>query len=525
MKGAGDQLKINLGCGRDYRPGWLNVDFYASACPDVVFDLEQTPWPLDSDCADSILLKHVLEHLGKDSRSFLSIISELYRIAKPGALLEIHVPHPLHADFLGDPTHVRPIVPEMFQCFNLALVEQWQAAGLPGTPLAKYIGVDFETIDVTYFLDQYWQSLLSEGKIQQPDLVEKARSSANVIQWMRIMLRARKPFRHGRSLDQSGAICLRRDFGLGDVLMALGAANALKELTGKPVFLRTSDAFREVAEACPLLDGVVVGEEALASLEADFRGRGGVRHVDLTQAKFGISGRHQIDAYLDQLGLTANAGQKEIVLDSGPGRWEAEAFLASLPPRVAGGKRVLVHPALTDPNRTWPQRQWAEVCERLCRDGHQVILIGNSSNVPNRGVHCLDIEGVANAVDRLSLLGTLALMDASDVLLSTDSGPIQLAGATSISIIGLYTVVAGKDRVPFRHGQAGWNAKALAPECPHSPCYRWMHDADVLSRTEATNPKLLFSDWCLAPVRYDCMSSQLSVGDVLDAFCDAIRTI
>jgi predicted O-linked N-acetylglucosamine transferase (SPINDLY family) len=367
--------------------------------------------------------------------------------------------------------------------------------------------------------------MLAEGQIQQPALAEKARSGANVIQWIHITLKARKPFRPGRSLDSFGAICLERHFGLGDVLMALGAAKALKEMTGKPVYLSTSEAFRDLMDAAVHLDGVMIGEESLACLENDFRNRGGVRRIALDPAKFGISGRHQIDAYLDHLGLTAGPGQKEIVLDSGLGKGEAGAFLAILPPVAEGRKRVLVHAAVTDPNRTWPRGKWAVLCDRLRHAGHQVVLIGNSSAIPNRGIHAFEIPGVFSAVDQLGLLGTLALMEASDVLISTDSGPIQLAGATSIHIIGLYTVVAGKTRLPFRNGVAGWNATALEPQCPYSPCYQWMHDEDTLSRIAIADPKRLFSDWCPAATCYDCLANQISVDGVFAAFEKAAQNI
>lgn len=515
-------MKINLGCGRDYRPGWLNVDFFAAANPDRVVDLEATPWPFDSDCAEIILMKHVFHTLGGGSKSFRAVMAELYRVCAPGGLVEIHVPHPLHADFLGDPTHVRPILPEMFQCFDLATTERRQAAKLPGTPLAKYDGIDFETVNTEYFLDPYWANLLANGQLDQAQLALRARSDANVIQWMRITLRARKPFRHGRSLDHLGAICLERHVGLGDVVMALAAASALKAMSGKPVYLLTSNSLRAVAEACPSLDGVVTSEDEVAALHEKYKDRGGMHRADLNAALFGISGRHQIDTYLEYFGLTAEPGQKQIVLDCSVGRGDAEAYLGGLPALADGRRRILVHAAQGDPNRTWPKANWAELCDRLARQGHQVILIGHSSEVPDRGVHLLEIPGVFPAVDRLSMLSTVALMERSDLLISTDSGPVQLAGATNIHIVGLYSVVAGNNRLPFRNSEAGWGCNAIMPTCGHSPCYRWIHDADTLARTNFANPRQLFSEWCLADEKYACMTRQITVDSVCEAVTQAV---
>ena len=339
---------------------------------------------------------------------------------------------------------------------------------------------------------------------------------------MRITLKARKPFRHGRSLDQLGALCLERQVGLGDVMMALAAASALKDMTGKPVYLLTSDSLRAVAETCPGLDGVVTSEDEVTALHHKYKDSGGMHRADLNAALFGISGRHQIDSYLEYFGLTAEPGQKQIVLDCGGGRGDADSFLDGLPALADGRSRVLVHAAQGDPNRTWPKSNWAELCDRLTGQGHQVILIGHSSDMPDRGIHPLDVAGAFSAVDRLDMLGTLALMDRADVLISTDSGPVQLAGATDIHIIGLYSVVAGRNRLPFRNGEAGWGCTALAPQCPHFPCYQWIHDADTLARTNFAHPRQLFSEWCLADEKYACMTREITVESVCGAFDRAI---
>ena len=45
--------------------------------------------------------------MGADPKVFLKIMQELHRIGRPGCRVVIHVPHPRHDNFLGDPTHVR----------------------------------------------------------------------------------------------------------------------------------------------------------------------------------------------------------------------------------------------------------------------------------------------------------------------------------------------------------------------------------------------------------------------------------
>lgn len=57
-------LRLNLGCGRDIREGWVNSDFIQGPGVDVVADLEKRlPW--DDNTFYEILISHTLEHLGR----------------------------------------------------------------------------------------------------------------------------------------------------------------------------------------------------------------------------------------------------------------------------------------------------------------------------------------------------------------------------------------------------------------------------------------------------------------------------
>jgi predicted SAM-dependent methyltransferase len=187
--------QLNLGCGNDHRPGYWNVDKYAAAKPDEVVDLERLPWPFADDSADEIVLHHVLEHLGQGSDTFLGILKELYRVCAPGGTVRITVPHPRHQDFLQDPTHVRPIVPELFLHTSLAVNEQWAQKGLPGTPLARYLGLDFTIVSVDQRLDPHWRQWLAQDPARQREIDAIARSNNNVVQEVEVVLRAEKPFR------------------------------------------------------------------------------------------------------------------------------------------------------------------------------------------------------------------------------------------------------------------------------------------------------------------------------------------
>lgn len=82
--------KLNLGCGKDYRPGWVNLDAVASLKPDLVHDLSQ-PLPLGDGSFDFVLAQDILEHFTKED--VVGVISEIARVLKVGGELEIRVPN------------------------------------------------------------------------------------------------------------------------------------------------------------------------------------------------------------------------------------------------------------------------------------------------------------------------------------------------------------------------------------------------------------------------------------------------
>ena len=73
-------MKLNLGCGKNYIDGWVNVDFYDDSYCDELHNLEEFPWPWLDNSISEIQIFHTLEHLGADRRVYIQILQELYRI-------------------------------------------------------------------------------------------------------------------------------------------------------------------------------------------------------------------------------------------------------------------------------------------------------------------------------------------------------------------------------------------------------------------------------------------------------------
>ncbi len=188
--GAVAPIKLNLGCGNRRFEGFVNVDKHGS--PDVRQDLEQFPWPWADSSVDEVRLIHVLEHLGQDPEVFIGIMKELFRVCRGGARVIIVVPHPRHDNFLGDPTHVRPVTMQVMTLFDRALCEEWQRQGFANTPLAIYHGVDFRIVQHKLVPDEPYRTLLEEKRMSPEEFEVAVRQVNNVINEIHLELEVRK---------------------------------------------------------------------------------------------------------------------------------------------------------------------------------------------------------------------------------------------------------------------------------------------------------------------------------------------
>ena len=187
-------MKLNLGCGFSKLGGYHNVDRFPECTPDEVVDLECFPWPWPDDSVDEVVMTHVLEHLGAETEVFFNIFRELYRVCQHGAALRITVPHPRHDTFIADPTHVRPITIDGLSMFSRRQCEEWIRDGHANTPVAIMVGVDFEITENTLVLDKDWRSRYDLGKVSNLEMARAIRELNNVVQEVKIVLRAVKRY-------------------------------------------------------------------------------------------------------------------------------------------------------------------------------------------------------------------------------------------------------------------------------------------------------------------------------------------
>ena len=157
-------MKLNLGCGYNKLDGYINVDHDPLCNPDVVADLEGT-LPFEDSTVDEIVLSHVLEHLGQDTKTYLNIWREFYRVLKNEGKIHIVVPHHNHDNFHHDPTHVRKVTPLGVDMFSQERNMETIRTGGQETTLGLQTGIDIGVTEVGYDLTPWFQQHIA-GKPQ-----------------------------------------------------------------------------------------------------------------------------------------------------------------------------------------------------------------------------------------------------------------------------------------------------------------------------------------------------------------------
>jgi len=85
---------LDVGCGSKKFRGATGIDERATALSDISHDLNTFPYPVEDNQYDLIISRQVLEHMDYVPGT----LEEFYRIAKPGGLIVLEVPHFSHPE-------------------------------------------------------------------------------------------------------------------------------------------------------------------------------------------------------------------------------------------------------------------------------------------------------------------------------------------------------------------------------------------------------------------------------------------
>ena len=168
---------LHLGCGNEYIPGWVNVDVTGRKL-DIEFDLDACrtqKLPIADNSVDGFYLCHVFEHV----KDVLSLMQELYRVAKNGAIAHLRLPYGSSNDAWEDPTHARAYFESSFLYFSQPAYSRADYG---------YTG-DWQCERVSFLVDPAVGCLGSEMAM------DKIKSQRNVVREMIVELTAVKPAR------------------------------------------------------------------------------------------------------------------------------------------------------------------------------------------------------------------------------------------------------------------------------------------------------------------------------------------
>lgn len=92
---------VDVGCGRNKRPGSIGVDRNPRTAADVLADIDRGGLPFRDGSVGAISLVHVIEHVS----DIVATLEEAHRVLRPSGRLLIETPHYSDASSFADPTH------------------------------------------------------------------------------------------------------------------------------------------------------------------------------------------------------------------------------------------------------------------------------------------------------------------------------------------------------------------------------------------------------------------------------------
>ena len=106
-------MKLNLGCGNDYRKGFINVDNSPLVKTDVEWDLDKYPLPFKDKSVDYILCLATMENI----TDIIRFMEEIHRILKPKGKFRFRKAMAYTYVDGVDPQHKRHFIPNTFKLF------------------------------------------------------------------------------------------------------------------------------------------------------------------------------------------------------------------------------------------------------------------------------------------------------------------------------------------------------------------------------------------------------------------------
>lgn len=110
-------MKINLGCGRDYKIGWKNWDISHDVRCDDIVDVRRDRFPTADQSVEEIYCSGVLEQI-LQNENLVHCMNECHRVMQNDGLMTIVVPNSKFSISFKDPHDCRHFLAETWNYFD-----------------------------------------------------------------------------------------------------------------------------------------------------------------------------------------------------------------------------------------------------------------------------------------------------------------------------------------------------------------------------------------------------------------------
>lgn len=130
--------------------------------------------------------------------------------------------------------------------------------------------------------------------------------------------------------------------------------------------------------------------------------------------------------------------------------------------------KIILHPGSNGHGREWPIQHYISLAKQLNKKGHQIIITGSKNEELRFKPLTSECSFALNTMGLLSLEELMVLIDASDLLLASGTGPIHISAALNKATIGLFPPRKGIS--PRRWSPPGNKVKTLMHQ-RNKPCF------------------------------------------------------
>jgi heptosyltransferase-2 len=209
---------------------------------------------------------------------------------------------------------------------------------------------------------------------------------------------------------------------------------------------------------------------------------GRVRFLSLRVRDDGFGARHEADYWLQVaslLGADPDAGWRPSLPISEADRAAASRLLGALRDRHEGPV-IAVHPGAGaySPARIWPVAKFASVARDLIDDGASLVIVGG----PDDRERASQLEELVGCCDRvLNLAGTTTIhetagvLEACDLVLGNDSGPVHIAAAMQTPVVAVFGPSNARAWGPYTPPGEPTLHTIVSLDLPCQPCFYRVH--------------------------------------------------